>query len=150
MVTVATRLAVSGDLESVAGLFDSYRQFYAQAPDLPLARQYIGERFHRGESVLIVAESGKGGLVGFCQLYPTFCSVRAAPTFVLYDLFVAPAARGAGAGKALMLAAERHAKASGAARMELSTARSNSVAQALYESLGWKRDDDFFVYGKTL
>jgi ribosomal protein S18 acetylase RimI-like enzyme len=150
MATVATRLATSDDLESVATLFDAYRQFYDQTPDLARARQFIGERFERGESVLVVAESGTEKLVGFCQLYPTFCSVRAAPTFVLYDLFVTPAARGTGAGKALMIAAESHARASGAARIELSTARSNRVAQALYESLGWQRDEDFYVYGKTL
>ena len=150
MALVATRLAASDDLESVAALFDAYRQFYDQTPDLPRARQFIGERFERGESVLVVAQSGTEELVGFCQLYPTFCSVRAAPTFVLYDLFVTPAARGNGAGKALMIAAESHARASGAARIELSTARGNRVAQALYESLGWQRDEDFFVYGKTL
>ena len=150
MATVATRLATSDDLESVAALFDAYRQFYDQTPDLARARQFIGERFERGESILVVAESGTRELVGFCQLYPTFCSVRAAPTFVLYDLFVTPAARGTGAGKALMIAAESHARASGAARIELSTARSNRVAQALYESLGWQRDEDFYVYGKTL
>jgi len=150
MATVATRLATSDDLESVAALFDAYRQFYDQTPDLARARQFIGERFERGESILVVAESGTRELVGFCQLYPTFCSVRAAPTFVLYDLFVTPAARGTGAGKALMIAAESHARVSGAARIELSTARSNRVAQALYESLGWQRDEDFYVYGKTL
>jgi ribosomal protein S18 acetylase RimI-like enzyme len=49
-----------------------------------------------------------------------------------------------------MQAAEAHAAGAGAARLELSTARSNKVAQALYESQGWVRDDVFFVYGKTL
>ena len=44
----------------------------------------------RRESVLIVAETWTKALVGFCQLYPTFCSVKAAPTYTLYDLFVSP------------------------------------------------------------
>ena len=30
--------------------------------------------------------------------------------------------------------------------MELQTARTNEVAQALYESLGWQRDDTFLTY----
>ena len=34
--------------------------------------------------------------------------------------------------------------------MELSTAKDNTVAQSLYESLGWVRDQAFFVYSKTL
>ena len=89
-------------------------------------------------------------LVGFCQLYPTFCSVRAARTYTLYDLFVSPEARGTGAGRLLMLAAEAHATRAGVARMELSTARDNTIAQSLYESLDWVRDEAFFVYSKTL
>jgi len=147
---ITTRPATSADLDTVAALFDAYRQFYKQAPDLALARRYIHERFQRNESVLIVAATETMAVIGFCQLYPTFCSVRAAPTYVLYDLFVSPEARGAGAGRALTLAAEAHAASTGAVRMELATARNNTVAQALYESLGWARDEVFFVYSKTL
>lgn len=150
MSAVKTRLAGPGDLEGIAPLFDAYRQFYQQPPDLPLARRFIRERMERNESVIIVAEDDAGRLVGFTQLYPTFCSVRAAPTFVLYDLFVAPEARGAGAGRALMQAAEIHATSSGAARLELSTARTNTIAQSLYESQGWTRDEVFCVYSKPL
>jgi ribosomal protein S18 acetylase RimI-like enzyme len=76
--------------------------------------------------------------------------VLADRTFVLYDLFVTPAARGTGAGRALMEAAEAHARANGAARLQLETARTNVVGQALYESCGWKRDELFYVYAKAL
>ena len=149
MTAIQTRLAKLGDLDAIAPLFDAYRQFYKQAPDLPRARKFIRERMARNESVLFVAENGAGKIVGFCQLYPTFCSVRAAHTYVLYDLFVSPEARGTGAGKALMQAAETHAARTGAAKMELSTAKTNTVAQGLYESLNWVRDDEFYVYGKS-
>jgi ribosomal protein S18 acetylase RimI-like enzyme len=149
MTAITTRIATIKDLDNVAPLFDAYRQFYKQAPDLPRARQFIQERLQRNESVVFVAETDARKVVGFCQLYPTFCSVRAANTFVLYDLFVSPGARGSGAGKSLMLAAEAHAKKTGAARMELSTARTNTIAQSLYESLDWERDETFYVYGKS-
>lgn len=33
-----------------------------------------------------------------------------------------------------------------AIRLTLSTATTNRAAQALYESLGWKRDEQFFHY----
>ena len=79
MTAISTRLATLDDLDAVALLFDAYRQFYQRAPDLPLARRFINERFQRRESVLIVAETATKTLVGFCQLYPTFCSVKAAP-----------------------------------------------------------------------
>ena len=149
MSAIQTRFATLRDLDSVAPLFDAYRQFYKQPPDLPRARDFMQERMERRESVVFVAETDDGKIVGFCQLYPTFCSVRAAHTYVLYDLFVSPDARGTGAGRALMLAAEAHAAKTGAAKMELSTAKTNAVAQGLYESQGWVRDDAFLVYGKS-
>lgn len=150
MNDIKTRPATAADLEAVAALFDAYRQFYQQRPGLALARRFIAERFKNKESVILVAEDDAGTMIGFTQLYPTFCSVRAARTFVLYDLFVTPAARGSGAGRALMLAAEAHARNAGAARMELSTARTNLIGQSLYESLGWDRDITFLVYGRNL
>lgn len=150
MSKATTRPAEARDLEAVAALFDSYRQFYEMPPDLALARRYITERFQKKESVIIVAENEVGELVGFTQLYPAFCSVIAARTFVLYDLFVAPAARGTGAGRALMEAAEAHGRSAGAARLELSTANTNKIGQSLYESCGWIRDNVYYVYQKSL
>lgn len=149
MTAIKTRLATLADLDGVARLFDAYRQFYERESDLALAKSYLSERMQRHESVIFVAVDDRGALIGFTQLYPTFCSVRAAHTFVLYDLFVAPAARGTGAGRLLMQAAEAHAERAGAARMELSTARSNKVGQSLYESQGWTKDETFLVYGKS-
>ena len=150
MTQVKTRPAEARDLDAVAVLFDAYRQFYEMPADLPLARRYLDERFRRGESVILVAEDATGELVGFTQLYPAFCSVLADRTFVLYDLFVTPVARGTGAGRALMEAAEAHARAAGAARLELQTAKTNKIGQSLYETCGWKRDELFYVYAKGL
>ena len=99
---------------------------------------------------MIVAENAEGDIVGFTQLYPAFCSVLADRTFVLYDLFVTPSARGTGAGRALMEAAEAHARKSGAARLELQTAKTNKIGQSLYETCGWKRDELFYNYTKSL
>ena len=139
------RIASLKDVEQVAHLFDQYRQFYEQAPDIALATQFIGDRIKNQQSVILVAENA-GELVGFCQMYPTFCSVEAAPIVVLYDLFVAQTARKTGAGRALMLAAQDYAKQNGFARLDLSTAKTNHAAQALYESLGWVRDEVYFAY----
>ena len=150
MNKVVIRPAEERDLPAVAVLFDAYRQFYEMPADLPLARRYLGERFERGESVILVAEDAGGKLIGFTQLYPAFCSVLADRTYVLYDLFVTPPARGTGTGRALMEAAEAYARAHGAARLQLQTAVTNVVGQSLYESCGWKRDELFYVYEKGL
>jgi ribosomal protein S18 acetylase RimI-like enzyme len=152
MTPVTIRLAALPDLPAVAALFDAYRQFYEQPADAALALQFIGDRIRNRESVILVAQAAdaSGALVGFCQLYPGFCSVIAQPIYTLYDLYVAPDARKTGAGRALMQAAHAHAQANGFARLDLSTARTNHAAQALYESLDWVRDDVFLVYNKTV
>jgi ribosomal protein S18 acetylase RimI-like enzyme len=144
------RAATLNDLDSVASLFDAYRQFYEQAPDLALATAFIRERMQASESVILLAVNTGNEAVGFCQLYPSFCSVEAKPIYVLYDLFVAPQGRRGGAGTALLRAAEATARANGKARMDLTTAKTNLGAQAVYEALGWVRDDVFFAYSKTV
>ena len=144
------RPATQRDLPAIAPLFDAYRQFYDQAPDLPRAMAFIQARMANGESTILVVQGDGGRLLGFCQLYPSFCSVAAAPIYVLYDLFVDPEARKSGAGRALLQAAEQYATSQGVARMDLTTAKTNLAAQSLYASFGWVRDEVFFAYSKAV
>ena len=88
--------------------------------------------------------------LGFVQLYPGWCSVAAAPLLTLYDLFVDPAARQRGVGKALMLQAHKHARKVKACRIDLETATDNHAAQTLYEQLGYQRDTAFYKYSLEL
>ena len=148
--TPLTRTATLADLDVVAALFDAYRQFYEQAPDLATARHFIRDRFEHEESVILLALDDAEQAIGFCQLYPVFCSIEARRTYLLSDLFVTPAARRSGAGRALLLAAERHALENGRAKMELTTARTNQAAQAAYASLGWQRDEVYLAYSKRV
>lgn len=149
-MNIKIREVQESDLAEVAVLFDHYRQFYEQASDLNLSRKFIGQRFQNRESVILVAACSESGLVGFCQLYPTFCSVEAKPIYVLYDLFVHPAARKDGVGRLLLEAAEGKAAAEGKSRMDLNTAKTNKPAQSLYESLGWVRDEIFCAYSRSI
>lgn len=146
MTSVPTiRRAVGADVDALAPLFDAYRRFYEQPGDVALASAFLHDRLERGDSAIFVAEA-ESQLLGFCQLYPSWCSVAAARIFVLYDLFVDDGVRRAGIGRLLMLAAQDFGRAAGAVRLDLSTARTNARAQALYESLGWRRDDVFLTY----
>jgi ribosomal protein S18 acetylase RimI-like enzyme len=147
---VSIRVANTPDLEQLAVLFDKYRQFYEQTPNIVLAKHFIAERLNKRDSVILVAENEAEKLIGFCQIYPSFCSVIADKIGILYDLFVDTSARNTGAGRALMLAAHEYAANNNLARLDLTTAKNNANAQALYESLGWVRDEVFYAYSKQL
>jgi GNAT superfamily N-acetyltransferase len=141
------RRASDADLQTVAGLFDAYRQFYGQPADYPLAEAFLRDRFTNNDSVvLLVIDSQSGVGLGFVQLYPSFSSVAAQRIWILNDLFVAPSARRRGVGRTLLDAAREYAASTGAKRLILSTAITNREARALYESYGYRLDDAFAVY----
>jgi ribosomal protein S18 acetylase RimI-like enzyme len=142
---VRVRQALLTDLEALVELFDQYRQFQGKTSDLPAARAFLQARFDHGESVVFIADDGAAP-VGFAQLYPSYSSVSLARVFVLNDLFVQPSARRKGAAAKLLAAVEAHAWSLGAARVTLNVARDNRAGQALYESQGWRRDTQFFMY----
>jgi GNAT superfamily N-acetyltransferase len=137
--------ATAKDAERVTPLFDAYRQFYKQKPDLASARAFIAERLQADESVIFLALDGEK-VVGFVQLYPCFSSTAMKRMWILNDLFVTPEARRGGAARALMERARQWAVETKADGLWLETAVDNHPAQRLYESLGWKRDKDFYRY----
>lgn len=138
-MTISISRAGPADLDALAALFDAYRQFYGQASDVALARQWLRERLRFGESTVLVAKR-QGATVGFAQLYPMFSSVRTAKTWILNDLYVDAGARREGVARRLLDAAAAFAREDGAAGISLETARDNDAARALYRGAGWQED----------
>jgi ribosomal protein S18 acetylase RimI-like enzyme len=138
---VITRRATLDDLDTLASLFDAYRQFYAQPADLACARDFLHARLSKNESIIFFAEYD-GTPAGFTQLYPLFSSVRAVRTFLLNDLFVAEHARRRGVAQALLSTAAEYGRREGAIRLELETMPDNHAAQALYRAQGWQQNDE--------
>jgi GNAT superfamily N-acetyltransferase len=132
-------------IELLVPLFDAYRQFYKQTSDMPGAQEFLRERLERDESVIFLAMDGDKP-VGFTQLYPSFDSVTMRRMWILYDLFVVPAARKRGVAKLLMQRARQFTVETKAKGLILETATDNIPAQKLYEQLGWKRDTAFHRY----
>ncbi len=89
MQNTAARRATPDDLDAVATLFDQYRQFYDQAPNREAARTFIAARMANAESVIWVGLDAQDHIAGFCQLYPSFCSVAAAQGVARMDLTTA-------------------------------------------------------------
>lgn len=137
----------------MAPLFDAYRQFYRSAPDIEGATDFLSERLGNNESVIFLAlieEGERQTPIGFTQLYPLFSSTRMKPLWLLNDLFVAPEWRRLGVGRTLLEHVRLFGIESGAAGLMLETAVDNTPAQALYESLGWVRETQFYTYNLEL
>jgi GNAT superfamily N-acetyltransferase len=72
------------------------------------------------------------------------------PIWILNDLFVAEEARRRGVGARLLRVARDYALRTGAVRLALATAVTNTTAQSLYEREGWRRDKAFLHYESEL
>ena len=140
--------ATHHELDELVPLFAGYLAFYEKAFDEGRVRDFLRSRLRASESVVFLARRGEHAL-GFTQLYPWWSSLSQARAWILNDLFVRPGARGAGVARALLLAAQEMAAETGGVELMLQTARTNATAQRLYESLGWKRDDEFLVYTRS-
>ncbi|WP_213940412.1 GNAT family N-acetyltransferase [Pseudomonas sp. dw_612] len=145
-MAIHAQRADASHLNQVANLFDAYRGFYGQPSNLPQSRDFIAERIAQDESAIFLALDDNGEALGFVQLYPTFSSIDAHRTWLLSDLFTAPAARGRGVGTLLMNTARAFALSTGAKGLVLETATDNFGAQRLYESLGYVRDTGYYTY----
>jgi ribosomal protein S18 acetylase RimI-like enzyme len=99
----------------------------------------------------LVAELG-GRLAGYLRLKPVTPLAENAHVLGVMGLAVAPEARRRGVGAALLIAAERHARAQGARKLFLRVLGSNESALRLYRRLGFEREgvlrDEFFIDGR--
>lgn len=76
---------------------------------------------------------------GFAIFFTNYSTFLAKPGLYLEDLFVKPAVRGRGIGKAILLHLAKLANQRGYGRMEWSVLDWNAPAIAFYESLGAQR-----------
>jgi len=97
-----------------------------------LAPHLFGER---PVAECVVGEVG-GEVVAFALFFTNFSTFLAQPGLYLEDLFVRPAHRGAGLGKALLEHLGRLAAERGCGRFEWSVLNWNANAIAFYEGLG--------------
>lgn len=82
------------------------------------------------------ATSNRGTPLGFATIYWTWQTLQAARVGVLNDLFVVPASRGSGTGRALIERCRQLCRERGAEKLVWETAPDNATAQRLYDGIG--------------
>ena len=110
-----------------------------------LTAHLFGERRY---AETLIAEDG-GQPVGFALFFHSFSTFLAQPGLYLEDLFVVPARRGAGIGRALLERLAQVAVNRGCGRLEWAVLDWNEDAIRFYERLGAKPNSEWTVYRLT-
>jgi GNAT superfamily N-acetyltransferase len=129
------RRAERADAEAVARLLYAFnREFDEPTPEPAALATRLRELFDCGDTVILLAGGGPDG-VAVLRFRLSIWSEGFESW--LAELYVAPARRGNGLGRALMQAALRVARDRGADTMEIGVDEPDVGARRLYESLGF-------------
>jgi len=93
----------------------------------------------------LIAELGSEA-VGYALFFPTFSSFLAKEGVWLEDLFVRPANRGAGVGKALLAAVAARVCERGGARLEWAALDWNELALGFYRRIGAQTMEEWITH----
>jgi ribosomal protein S18 acetylase RimI-like enzyme len=149
-MTLEVRLAnldSAADAAALVAVLDSYASD-PRGGSTPLsaevkARLVPGLAAHPTTRVWLAFDAGQA--IGLCVGFMGFSTFRARPLINIHDLAVVPGRRGGGVGRALLTAAEQHARATGCCKLTLEVQDDNHPARLLYERFGF-RD---VVYGDS-
>jgi GNAT superfamily N-acetyltransferase len=144
------RLATPIDLPLIAQLIRELAEYekLGHAVDFSeeeLRQHLFGPRPYA--EALIAEDDGQG--IGFALFFHNFSTFHGKPGIYLEDLFVRPAYRGKGHGKALLSTLAKLAVERGCCRLEWAVLDWNQPAIDIYESLGAKPLEDWLIYRLT-
>lgn len=145
-MTHSIRAATRDDLDLIFGFICQLAEYerlrHEVRADVETLGQYLfGDR--PMAEVLIGEIDGKP--LGFALFFHNFSTFEGRPGLYLEDLFVAPEARGAGLGKALLSRLAGIALDRGCARFEWSVLDWNEPAIAFYRSIGARPMEEWTV-----
>jgi ribosomal protein S18 acetylase RimI-like enzyme len=129
------RRATAADAADIARLmYDFNTEFSEPIPEVPVLTGRYERLLDADDTVILLGGSGPDG---FAQIRFRWSVYTGALDAYLEELYVAPAKRGHGLGRALLDAAMDAAREHGADHMELGTSETDTAARALYESAGF-------------
>lgn len=153
-MTLSVRAAAPADLTLIASLIRELAEYEKLSHAVRFEETVLRENLFGakpGAEVLIGELDGTPE--GFALFFPNFSTFEGRPGLYLEDLFVRPAARGKGLGKALISAVAALAVERKCARFEWSVLDWNAPSIAFYEALGAKMQHEWRIMrveGETL
>lgn len=150
--TLTIRPIALTDYEQWLPLWDGYNAFYGRSGDTALdpeiTRTTWARFFDPAEPVHALVAESNGELIGLTHYLYHRSTTAINLTCYLQDLFTAEAARGKGAGRALINEVYNQAKLAGSPRVYWMTHETNHTAMELYNKVADK--SGFLVYRKML
>jgi ribosomal protein S18 acetylase RimI-like enzyme len=129
------RRGESADADAIARLLHDFNTEYDEPTPGPAAlAARMRELLDAGDTAVLLAGDGPDGLA-VLRFRPSIWT--AGLECYLAELYVVPALRGQGRGRALLEAAIALARETGADSMDLGTSEDDTAARALYERLGF-------------
>jgi GNAT superfamily N-acetyltransferase len=147
MTELSIRRAQAGDEALILALLRELAE-YEKLLDVFHVTQDVIARDYLGAQPLVQCDLAFAGdvPVGVMTWYWTYASFAAKRAIYLEDLFVRPAARGKGHGKALLVHLAKTGAAVGAQRVEWSVLDWNKPSIEFYDSLGARPVSGWYVY----
>ena len=145
-MTLAIRPAAPADLPLIGDLIRELADYERLAHEVRFDPATLGEHLFgpRPMAEVLIGEVA-GVAQGFALFFHNFSTFEGRPGLYLEDLFVRPAARGAGLGKALLAELARLAVERGCARFEWSVLDWNTPSIGFYKALGARGMDDWTI-----
>ena len=134
-MSIEIRPVTESTFDEAVPLFAAYQTFY-EVDDINEERNrgFFSRFIGNSHSGWLLGAYDEGELVGFGCFYRHKSSLTATNIVLMNDLYVTEAARGKGAGRALIEAGVELARGWGASHLAWSTAPDNERAQALYDT----------------
>lgn len=141
------RAATVADVPTIARLIRALAEYerLSHAVSLDEAQLKLHLFGPRPYAEVLLAED-ENGVVGYALFFHIFSTFAGKPALYLEDLFVEPAHRGKGHGKALLAALAKLAVERGCVRLEWTVLHWNKPSIDFYESLGAEPLEGWLIY----
>jgi len=141
---MSVRPLAAADREAWLPLWAGYLAFYEATVSDDVTETTFARLTGNDPKMFALAAERNGRVIGIAQCVVHDSTWSQAPYVYLSDLFVAPEARGSGAGCALIEAVYDRADRMGAARVYWLTHHTNATARKLYDAVA--TNDGFIEY----
>ena len=145
-MTLSIRPATAADLPLIAQLIRELAEYEKLAHEVRFDEAVLGAKLFGARPYAEVVIGELSGIPqGFALFFHNFSTFEGRPGIYLEDLFVRPAARGSGLGKALLAHLAALAVERDCARLEWSVLDWNAPAIGFYQALGARSMDGWTV-----